>query len=211
MTRVAQRYSAVHRAHEIFQADGPSRWLLEARLLARVPIREIARISSLSLSAVQSYVDLFYDVRSKLSATTYIFLAALGRRIDDMTTEDIGPILRYLGYCGGPLVLDAVAHYVLAPTIDVSLLPESEQRLARAVRRFVWVLTLRVEQPTEIEKIPAGQATHKRSTAKLLAEIARVCKEYSDVLTQRACIAGGGHRDSRAGLVQRLTEFAGMN
>jgi hypothetical protein len=155
-------------------------------------------MASLPVSVVERYLDLFYDVGDRLSGMDCILLTALGKRHTDLSAEDFGPILRYFGYFGGPLVLDAVARYALAPSMDASLLPESEQRLAHAVRRAIWALTLRVEQfaeATETEIAPvcasADQATDDWNFEELAAEIIRLCKKYGPFLGQSKEIAAG--------------------
>jgi hypothetical protein len=80
---------------------------IEAGVLARRTAREIATDENLPVEIIEAYEALFFDIRSKLNASSYIRWTAIGR---DSRTGEIGSwpaFVRQMAFDGGPHVLDA--------------------------------------------------------------------------------------------------------
>jgi len=92
-------------------AGGPSDLTaeVEARLLAAQDDAAIAARVGLPAGVVAAYADLFFDVRPRLRARSYVYHTVLAP-LDDLGDgpADRARLWRFFGYAGGPAVLDAV-------------------------------------------------------------------------------------------------------
>jgi hypothetical protein len=89
-----------------------SRQILEACLLTNEPFPEIAHRIGTTTSAVAAFEALFFNVRDRLQSRDWIYLAVLkppagSTAAGEMTDELRGHAYRFLGYFGGPVILDA--------------------------------------------------------------------------------------------------------
>jgi hypothetical protein len=108
----------VFRAHQLrFSCDVQQRLLLEARLLTREPLDQIAVRFATEPNAVVLYENLFFNVLDRLQCRDWIAKAvlrpppeiALGSGNHILSDEEaMGYVLRFFAYHGGPLVLDAM-------------------------------------------------------------------------------------------------------
>jgi hypothetical protein len=96
-------------------ADKMARGTLEGRLLAGQSIEEVATACNLPSEAVAAYHALFFDVKDKLEARSYILNHAIGvLPCDELTEEDVDVILKRAGYLKGPVFLEWVLRYYRA-------------------------------------------------------------------------------------------------
>ena len=114
--RLAQLQRAepdMFQAHDFHLNGGWPRVILEARLLAQVPIPEIAARHGLSEEAVQLYTNLFFDVLPRLNARDWILSLAIGRpRRDESELEFAARQVKSYAYFMGPVILDLLVNRV---------------------------------------------------------------------------------------------------
>ena len=114
--RLAQLQRAdpdLFQAHEFHRQGGWSRVLLEARLLAEVPIADIAQRHKLTEEAVHLYSRLFFDVLSRLNARDWLLTRAIGQaRADETELQAAERIIKLFAHFMGPLILDLLAERV---------------------------------------------------------------------------------------------------
>lgn len=146
---VAHRYPDIATAHQLHSDGGASRWITEARFLARQTVDEIAGCASVPVSAIVAYESLFFNVAGALDATGFILARTMRKVVRwEVWEEDVDVILKLLAYSGGPVVLDAVIPFVLTPDMDLTVLPDDQRLLGERVRRFVTVLTMPINNNT---------------------------------------------------------------
>jgi hypothetical protein len=117
-------FPATAAAYQINSTTIPmKRWELEARLLANETDSTIAAKCGITAEAVQAYGELFYDVRPRLSADTYIHLVVLeDKGLAPIAPNDFETILKTFGYSMGGCVVDDVLDYIREPPIVPSCL-----------------------------------------------------------------------------------------
>lgn len=114
--RPAAIYALMHRdsalfwAHSIWSEDkAPTRWGIEARVLAGETNEEIAAKVGTSPEVINAYTEVFFDVREKLQEIDYISNVVLAEAVTRGLQERHYDLLwKMMGYKGGPYVLDAV-------------------------------------------------------------------------------------------------------
>lgn len=96
-------------AHSIWSRDkAPTRWAIEARVLAGQSDDEIAYRAATSPEIVSAYVNTFFDVRSVLDRDDYVLNVILSDAVSRGVQERQYDLLwKLLAYRGGPHVLDA--------------------------------------------------------------------------------------------------------
>jgi hypothetical protein len=111
--RLATAYPDIHEAYRINQGPDLDRAEIEARLLARQSISEVAAVTGLTLAGVTAYEALFFSVIDRLDAGSFILTSAMGGNIWDESIgpEDAGPWLRFFGYLKGPIFLQPIIRY----------------------------------------------------------------------------------------------------
>jgi hypothetical protein len=71
--------SPIQAALDLWEAAPPTpRWLVEARLLTGAPLEEVAQRCGLPAEVVQTYHQLFFDVRGRLRATDWVMIHVVG-------------------------------------------------------------------------------------------------------------------------------------
>jgi len=106
----------VHQAHLLhFGADRELRGILQARLLTRETVPEIARRFELATGTVETYEKLFFNVLDRLECKDWIAKVAIGKTgqgdtnpSGDITDGQRYRLYRSFGYYGGPRVLDEI-------------------------------------------------------------------------------------------------------
>jgi hypothetical protein len=99
--------------------DEPVRAVLEAHLLARRSIDDVAKAMSLVPEVVRVYESAFFNVADRLNSPSYIAHHALRRHRPPQPT--LAYVLREQAYAGGPLILDdllrhfGLGHFAMAP------------------------------------------------------------------------------------------------
>jgi len=105
-------------AHRLWQDNGqPTKWAIEAYILARASNREIAARNGCSVEIIEAYQQLFFNVREKLNHREYVLHTVIGESLHRGLTEDAYDVLwKLFGYFGGPHVVDALIAPVASPT-----------------------------------------------------------------------------------------------
>ena len=113
-TKVGKQFSAIQAAHRLFLDGGQTKLLVEARVLARQSVEEIAGLTSLPTEVVHSFESLFFDCRPYLKARDWIMAQAIkGHEVVKLAGPDRGAVLKSFAFAGGPKVLEAVLPYLL--------------------------------------------------------------------------------------------------
>ena len=93
-------------AHDLYINGGWNRALVEARILARVPIPEIAQRFDLTEQAVELFAGLFFDVADRMQSPDWILNAAIGNSQRAKTALAFAECqIRYYAYFMGPAML----------------------------------------------------------------------------------------------------------
>jgi hypothetical protein len=112
-----QDYPDAAQAHSMHYSPAiERRQILEASLLTDESFSQIATRMGMSEPAVKLYAALFFDVRDRLTATTWILKVIMGspemrtrfNQDGTLTEEQRGFIFRLFAYYGGPLALEAM-------------------------------------------------------------------------------------------------------
>lgn len=97
-------------AHSIWADDkAPTRWAIEARILAGETDADIARKVGCEPGVIDAYAAVFFDVREKLAHQEYIVNVVMADAVTRGLTERQYDLLwKMFGYKGGAYVLDAM-------------------------------------------------------------------------------------------------------
>jgi hypothetical protein len=97
-------------AHSIWIDDkAPTRWAIEARVMAGESDDEIAAKLGTEPSIISAYVSTFFDVRAKLANVDYVVNVIMADAVVRGLQERHYDLLwKMMGFHGGPYVLDAV-------------------------------------------------------------------------------------------------------
>jgi hypothetical protein len=109
-------YALMHRDRELFWAHSmwaderaPTRWGIEARVLAGETDAEIADKVGTDAGIINAYVNVFFDVREKMRHVDYIVNVVMADAVTRGLQERHYDLLwKMLGYHGGTHVLNAV-------------------------------------------------------------------------------------------------------
>jgi len=132
-------FSDIQGALQLYKNNEPIKLLVEARILARQTSPEIARLTGVPVGVVDSYEAIFFHVQDRLNARDWILVQAIEKGANDQTEPRAGAILKRFAFYGGPLVLNAVAPYLvggkdLFAPLDLST---AEGRREQAIRLAV--------------------------------------------------------------------------
>jgi len=96
-------------AHSLWAEDKqPTRWAIEARILAGESDKEIADKLGTEPDVIEAYASIFFDVREKITNTDYIVNVVMADAVTRGLQERHYDLLwKLLGYRGGQYVLDA--------------------------------------------------------------------------------------------------------
>lgn len=107
--RLFRRYPSLYEAQEVYESDRAVTWELEARLLANDTVEHISSRLHISPEAIDCYEKMFFNVRDRLTDKGYVAHVIIGDLMHAGLTERQHDVLwKFYGYCGGPIVLDAV-------------------------------------------------------------------------------------------------------
>lgn len=103
------RDGALFWAHSMWAADKqPTRWAIEARILAGESDQEIADKLGTEPAVIDAYANTFFDVREKLKNTDYVVNVVMADAVTRGLQERHYDLLwKLLGFRGGQHVLDA--------------------------------------------------------------------------------------------------------
>jgi hypothetical protein len=114
--RAERLYALMLRDNDLFWAHSlwveekaPTRWAIEARVLAGETDEEIARKTGTDPGVITAYVSTFFDVRDKLANQDYVVNVIMANAVTRGLQERQYDLLwKMMGFHGGPYVLDAV-------------------------------------------------------------------------------------------------------
>lgn len=106
-SRRVETVAAIDGAITLARSNDRTRWEVEARILARQTDDEIATRTGLAPAVVGWYEVLFFNVRDRLNARDWIICRAIGSGFS-VACQDLGQVLRAVGYLGGPAALDVM-------------------------------------------------------------------------------------------------------
>jgi hypothetical protein len=159
---------ALWRARAIYTGDELFRAELEALVLADASVAQIADRCALPFETVSTYEQIFFDVRDRLGASSFILHCVIGPALGEgFSLNDIGTLWRYAGYMRGPHYLAALIQAFpgkrsqdLPATLPTS--PE-ERKWALAGRRLVFTMCLRSADPSlsDIARLSRLMASHQ--------------------------------------------------
>ncbi len=112
-TRHRRQWHAIREAYHLWQTDGPQRWAVEARILAKQSDAEIAAAEQLSEDTVAGYEALFFQVRDKLRARSWInnYVLQLGTQ---WTGRDVAKVWSFFGFNAGSVVMQVLIDDLVA-------------------------------------------------------------------------------------------------
>jgi len=133
--RLKAKFPGVFHAEEFHgREDLDIRWEVEARLLAREPLEQIAAKLGAPVEIVFWYEKTFFNVLDRIDNRSYIISVAMGRSIHKGLFErDYDLLWKMLGYGLGPHVIDAVTsklmnpqHVLSADQVDAALQQQTD-------------------------------------------------------------------------------------
>ena len=141
---LAKRVPGLYFAYRIYTEGGPSKWVIEARILAGQSLRDVAQAMGVSKETVYLYQKLFFHVVPRLSASDYVRHKIIGKTaFKGIGPDDAETLLKLFGFYGGPHVLDLVISYLLSGfgcgTSDIT---NADPKLAEKIRRAIELLSI---------------------------------------------------------------------
>lgn len=140
---------AVQEAFDVWQVDGPPRWRLEAYLLTKEALEEVARHCELSVATVSAYAQLFFACREHADARDWIALRAVGGGPwNNFANGRLDVLWKFFAFSDGPLALELVMavttdqplpDWVRSP--DVAKQAYSEARVRTACKLLIAAMT----------------------------------------------------------------------
>lgn len=96
-------------AYRLYEAGGPTRWEMEARILARQSDEDIAAAMGLAAGVVNDFEHCFFGVRDRLSASDLVLLEIIGYLpFGGIREGDLRTLWHFYGYSAGPKMLEIV-------------------------------------------------------------------------------------------------------
>jgi hypothetical protein len=129
----------VDAALQVQKSDKLTRGVLEARILARLPVDQVAAACQLTVGAVQAYEALFFDVREHIAFPDYLIPVVIGPKLHfGITAEDVDVVLKHVGYISGPILVDWLVDFytsgIVVPDSLETARPGELRTLARRLR-----------------------------------------------------------------------------
>jgi hypothetical protein len=163
-------------ALDLYQGpDEPVRAVLDAHLLARRSISDVAKAMSLVPEVVRVYESVFFNVADRLNSPSYIAHHALRRHRPPQPT--LGNVLREQAYSGGPLILDdllwhfGLGRFALAPRHghanpvlhDVSVRMMIASSLLPATLRITLAMTELGNRYERLQRLEGNPERHRKA------------------------------------------------
>jgi hypothetical protein len=105
---LAKEFPAIYEADVIHTEAAIDRWTIEALLIADEAIERIVNYTGASTELIETYEQLFFDVRSRLKNTGFINMRVLGNNMREIHSTDPDGMWKMLGFNGGPQILYAL-------------------------------------------------------------------------------------------------------
>jgi hypothetical protein len=98
----------IEQAWQLYNSPERVRCRLEARLLAGMPVDEVAAAEQLPPQVIEAFASLFFDVTGCLKATDYILSRAIVNQPYSFTLCSVGQTVKQLAYNCGSFLLSAL-------------------------------------------------------------------------------------------------------
>ena len=165
---IAAKWQPLAAALDLYQSDAMNRAVLEARILAGEDTPTIARKCGLDAAVIDTYHDVFFDVRSVLGCTSLINHMVLRAYMLTDPEKDQPRVLKLFAYKGGPCVLDDVLQRYVGkpkPVIPLSFAALSQAEIEKRrhwieIRLLILLLTFRPRNDTERLRIDELRRLH---------------------------------------------------
>ena len=165
---IASKWQPLAAALELYQSNTMTGDILEARILAGEDTPTIARKCGLYAAVIDTYHDVFFDVRSVLGCTSHINHMVL--RAYELTDpeKDQPRLLKLFAYQGGPYVLDDLLmryFWKPKPVIPLSFAALSQAEIEKSrlwiqIRVLILLLTFQPRSDTERMRIDELRRLH---------------------------------------------------
>lgn len=137
---LADKYPDMFWAHHIFLQDAhPTKYAIEAYLLARETNAQVGFRCNADPSIVRAYEAVFFNIRHKLRHPAYVINVVLGSAVHrGITDRQYDLMWKLYAYMGGPYVLDMMIQKLPAPAWapDSNAVPSFWQDVAVASMRM---------------------------------------------------------------------------
>ena len=145
---LATQMPNVFGAFTIYDDEGVARHALEARILANESVHRIAAKTGFSSQVLQTYEDVFFDVRNRLTQVDFILYQVIDQEFRG--SQDRTPYFvcwKIFGYVGGEAVLDSlmnsapIARHPTNPDeVDAFLNQETQRSLRQKMAQAAQML-----------------------------------------------------------------------
>lgn len=151
------RMAAMTAAHRLADSDSPSKWEIQARILAGQQDDDIAAACQVPADVVYWFEALFFDVRQHLTASDWVAARVIGPGLwVGFPSEEMGRIWMAFGYFAGVDVVAVVLAETLGRPMPGRIMAVCsgdpvlyEARLRRSVRLAVAAMMLPVDIPVQ--------------------------------------------------------------
>lgn len=147
LRRMRERFRHVAQAHHIWQSAGATRLEVEARILARQNDVEIGLELKQPAATIQAYADLFFDIRSRIDATSYVLFQVIG--VHPRRVPTAVQLMQMSSYEHGPLVIDPWFEYLRDGSTSTDL-TSAAGRMAASINLLVEAQTLPDDAETQM-------------------------------------------------------------
>ena len=142
-----------------YDHDKSARWEVEARLLAKESLSDIAQKVAVSEEAIKIYESWFFNVLDRLESPGYITHQVFGRSIHQgLSSRNFDCLWKMYAYWLGPIALDAIIYQFNRPmppgnTSGVNAALDNDAALTMRLKATVALRTIPVNWETQIEII----------------------------------------------------------
>jgi hypothetical protein len=103
----------------LYQTQSDRRTELEARILAGEDTAAIATKCGLEPAVIDTFHDVFFEIRAKLLNDSYVFSVIDYGRCPELDEQDRSRLLKYQAYVGGVFVLEELLWYFATPPLAI--------------------------------------------------------------------------------------------
>jgi len=149
--RPPRAYPDVHAARLLHETTSSTALEVQARLLARQTVEDIARRTAVPARVVRTYERFFFNVLDRLGATDWVVCQAIRRGDARRDLPSVAAmLLRGFAFFGGPALLDALLPFLRGDLSWMARPPDlstPEGRLAHSLRLVIEIERLGADVP----------------------------------------------------------------
>jgi hypothetical protein len=139
LRRVRERFRHVVRAHDIWQNGGTEELEIQTRILARQNDKEIGLETGLPPETVQAYGDLFFAVRDRLHAASFVQFQIIG--MHPRRPPTLIQLMQMCAFVHGPHMIEPWFQYLQEDSVSRDLTSAAD-RMTASIELFVSAHTL---------------------------------------------------------------------